>query len=123
MVGAVVKAKICELEEELRAGSSIVTRKEFNGVAQDVSWRSSFLLRFQNGCKNNLSSNQLTVVIVKKIPEEKEPEVSKISEIPEEQVRLEMGYYQCVYVMIRFKKEVGVDSKEEQADVEDDPDE
>ena len=45
-------------------------------------------MRFHNGCKNNISSNKLTVVIVEKIPEEKEAEVSKISEIPEEQVEL-----------------------------------
>ena len=50
-------------------------------------------------------------MIVQKILEEKEPEVSEISEIPEEQVELEKGYYICVYVMLRFKKEVGVDSK------------
>ena len=68
-------------------------------------------MRFQNWCKNNLSSNKLTVVIVEKIPEEKEPEVSKIAEIPEEQVKLEKGYYRCVYVMLRFKKEFGVDNK------------
>ena len=41
-----------------------------------------FLVRFHNGCENNISSNQLIVVIVEKIPEEKEPAVSKISEIP-----------------------------------------
>ena len=80
-------------------------------------------MRFQNGCKNNLSSNQLTVVIVEKIPVEEEPEVSTIPEIPEDQVEKEKGYYHCVYVMLQFKKEVGVDIKEEQADVEDDPDE
>ena len=45
----------------------------------------------------------------------------KIAEILEEQFKLEKEYYRCVYVMIRFLKEVGVDSKEEQADVEDDP--
>ena len=45
-------------------------------------------MRFQNGCKNNMSSNQLTVLIVEKIPEEKETEVSEISEIPEEKVEL-----------------------------------
>ena len=39
--------------------------------------------------KKNMSSNQLTIEIVEKIPEEKEPEVSKIAEIPEEQVKLE----------------------------------
>ena len=36
---------------------------------------------------------------------------------------LEKGYFHCVYVMLRFKKEVSVDSKKEQADVEDDLDE
>ena len=34
---------------------------------------------------------------------------------------MEKGYYHCVYVMLRFKKEVGVESKEDQAEVEDDP--
>ena len=43
-------------------------------------------MSFENGCENNLSSNQLTIVIVEKILEEKEPEESEISEIPEEQV-------------------------------------
>ena len=62
-------------------------------------------------------------MIVEKIPEEKEPEVSEISEIPEERVELEKGYHHCVYVMLRFKNEVGVDSKEEQVDMDDDPDE
>ena len=70
-----------------------------------------------------MSSNQLTVVIVDKIPQDKEPEVSEIAEIPEEQVDLDKGYYLCVYVMLRFKKEIGVYSNEDQADVEDDTDE
>ena len=39
------------------------------------------------GAKNNLSSNQLTVVIVEKIPAEEEPEVSTIPDIPEDQVK------------------------------------
>ena len=70
-----------------------------------------------------MSSNQLTIVIVENIPEQKEPDVSAISEIHEEQVKLEKGYYCCVYVMLRFLNQVGFYSKEEQADVEDDPDE
>ena len=98
-------------------------RKYLTGVVRGVSGKKRFLVRFQDGCKNNLSSDQLTIVIVDKIPEEKEPEVSKITEIPEEQVELEKGYYCCVYVMLHFKKDVGVDSKEDQADVDDDPDE
>ena len=71
-------------------------------MVQGVLGRRRFLVRFHNGCGNNLSQNQLTVVIVEKIPEEKEPEVSKIAEIPEEQVELEKGYYCCVYIMLRF---------------------
>ena len=91
MVGTVVKAKIGELEEEVRAGNSRRMRKELTGVVQGVSGRMMSLVRFQNGCENNLSSNKLTIVIVENIPEEKEPEVSEIAEIPEEQVKLEKG--------------------------------
>ena len=70
-----------------------------------------FLVRFQDSCENNLSLNQLTIVIVDKIPVEEEPLVSTIPEIPEDQVELEKGYYRCFYVMLQFKNEVGVDSK------------
>ena len=69
-------------------------------------------MRFQDGRKNNLSYNQLTIMIVDNILEEKEPKVSEISEIPEKQSELEKGYYCCIYVMLRFKKEVGVEIKE-----------
>ena len=118
MVGTVVKAKIGDLEEEVREGSSRRTSKELTGVVQGVSGRRRSLVRFQNGCKKNMSSNQLTVVIVEKILGEKEPEFSEIYEIPEDQVELEKGYYNCVYVMMQFKKEVGFEIKEEQMDME-----
>ena len=103
MVGTVVKSKIGELEEEERAGSSRRTSKELNGVVQGLLGKKRFLVRFQDGCKNNMSSNQLTIVIVENIPEEKEPEVFEIPDIPEEQVELEKGYYLSVYVMLRLK--------------------
>ena len=93
MVGTVVKSKIFELEEEVRAGSSISTRNNLNGVLQVVFGDKRFLVIFQYGYKKNLSSNQLTIMIVEKIPEEKEPEISKIAET----VELEKGYYRCVY--------------------------
>ena len=96
-------------------------RKELTGVVQGISGGRRFLVRFQNGWEKNLYSNQLTAVIVENIPKEKEPEVSESAEIPEEQVESEKGYYWYVYVMLRFKKEVCVDNKGEQADVEDDP--
>ena len=80
-------------------------------------------MRFQNGCKNNLSSDQLTIVIADKILVEEEPEVSTIPEIPEDNVEKKKGYYRCVYVLLKFKKEDGVDSKEDQEEVGNDPDE
>ena len=55
-------------------------------MVQGVSGRRRLLVRFNNGCKNNLSSNKLTVVIVEKILVEEEPDVSTIPEIPEDQV-------------------------------------
>ena len=61
-------------------------RKESTGVVQDISGKRRFLVRFHDGCENNLSSNQLTIVIVEKILEEKEPEVFMNTEIPEEKV-------------------------------------
>ena len=76
--------------------------KELAVVVQGVSGRRRFMVRFQYGCKNNLSNNQLTVVIVEKIPVEEEPEVSTIPDILEEQVELEKGYYRCVVIMLRF---------------------
>ena len=86
------------------AGSLRRMRKELTGVVQGVLGRSIFLVMFQNGCENNLSSNQPTVVIVEKIPEEKEPEVSESSETPQGQVKLERIYYRCFCVMLMFKK-------------------
>ena len=62
MVGTIVKAKIGELEEEVRVGSSRRIRKELTGVVQGVSGRRRFFARFQNGCEKNLYSNQFTVV-------------------------------------------------------------
>ena len=102
MVGTVVKAKIVELEEEVRVGSSIRMRKELTGVVRCVSGKRRFLVRFQNRCKNNLSSNQLTVVTAHEILVEEAPEVSTIPEIPEDNVEIHKGYYQCVYVLLQF---------------------
>ena len=102
MVGTVVKAKIGELKEEVSTGSSRRMRKELTGVVQGVSGGRSFLVRFQNGCKNNLSSNQLTIVTAREILVEESPKVSTIPEIPEDNVKSHKGYYQCVYVLLQF---------------------
>ena len=99
--GKIVKAKIGELEEkELRAGNSVRKSKELTDAVQGVSGRRRLLVSFKNWCEKNLSSNQLTVVIVDKIPVEEEPEVSTITEILEDQVEKEKEYYLCVYVML-----------------------
>ena len=102
VVGMVIKSRIGELEEEARAGNSRRTNKELNGMVLGVSGRRRFLVRFQNECKKNLSLNQLTAVLIEKIPVEEEPEISTISEIHENQVEKEKGYYRCVYVMLQF---------------------
>ena len=68
----------------------------FEKYKKGVDWcgtRKRFWARFQDECKKNLSSNQLTIMIAEKIPEDKEPENFAIPEIPEEQVKLEKGYY------------------------------
>ena len=113
VVGTVVKAKIGKLEEELRVGSSRRVRKELTGVVQGISGRRRFLVRFQNGCKKNLSSNQLTVVIEYEILVEEAPEVSTIPEIPEDNVESHKGYYWCAYVLLQFKTEDKNYNKEE----------
>ena len=86
MVGTVVKSNIGELEEEVRAGSLISTRTELTGVLKVLSYKKRLFVRFQYGCKSILYLNQLTIVILEKITEEKELEVSEIDEIPEEQL-------------------------------------
>ena len=104
-VGRVVKAKIGELEKEVRVGSSRRMRKELTGLVQGVSGRRRFLVRFHNGCKKNLSSNQLTVVTAHEILVDEAPEVSTIPEIPEDNIESHKGYYRCVYFLLQFKTE------------------
>ena len=55
-------------------------------------------MRFQDGCENDMTLNQLTVVILYKIPVEEEPEVTTIPEITDETFPLEKGYCHGVYV-------------------------
>ena len=68
MVGEVVKSKIGELEEEVRAGCPRRMRKELTGVVKRVLRNKSFLERFQYWCEWNMYSDQLIIVIVEKIP-------------------------------------------------------
>ena len=72
-MGMVVKAKVRELEEELREVFLRRLRKEFTGVVKGVSGKKRFLVRIQYGCENYMTSNQLTVVPVENIPVEENP--------------------------------------------------
>ena len=92
-------------------------------MVQGVSGRRRLLVRFQNGCKKNLSSNQLTVVTAHEILVEEAPEVSTIPEIPDDNVESHKGYYRCVYVLLQLKTEDEIDNREEQAELENDLDE
>ena len=109
MVGTVVKAKIGELEEEVKVGSSRRMRKELTGAVQVVSGKRGFLVRFHDGCEKNLSLNQLTVVVAHEILVEEAPLVSTIPEIPEDIVESHKGYYVCAYVILQFKTEGKID--------------
>ena len=105
MMGTVVKAKIGELEEEVRVGSARRMRKELTGMVQAISGKRRLLVSFHDGCKKNLSSNQLTVVAAHEILVEEAPLVSTIPEIPEDIVESHKWYYQCVYILLQLKTE------------------
>ena len=53
-MGAVVKSKIGDLEEEVRAGSLRRMRKDFTVVVKGVEGGRRFLVRFNDRCKNNI---------------------------------------------------------------------
>ena len=108
VVGTVVKAKIGELEEEVREIFLRRKRKELTRVFQGVSWKKRFLVKFQVGCEKDMTSNKFTIVILENIPVEEEPDVPTIPEIPEEKVTLDKGYYHGVYILIYFDKYGGV---------------
>ena len=57
-----VKSKVGELEDEVREVFSSRLRKELTGVVQGVSGKRRFLVRFQDGCENDKTLNQLTIV-------------------------------------------------------------
>ena len=92
-------------------------------MVQGISGKKRFLVRFQYGCKKDLTSKQLTVLILEKIPVEEEPRVPMISVIPDGTFTSEKGYYCGVCLVLYFHKYNSVDRKEEQAELEPDPDE
>ena len=80
-------------------------------------------MRFQYRCKNYLTLNQLTVVILYKSPVEDTSDVPTITEITDETFHSEKGYCHGVYVFLHFNNMDGVARKEEHWDTDPDTDE
>ena len=78
---------------------------------------------FQGGCNKDLTLNKVTIVATEKSPVTEEAEVPMISVIPGEIMDLDKGYYHGVYVLLYFNKQNIFDRKEDQAEMETDPDE
>ena len=55
MVGTVVKAKLGELEEDIREGFSRRLRKEMTGVVHEVVRKRRYLEGFQDGLEKEMS--------------------------------------------------------------------
>ena len=55
MVGTVSKAKVGELEEEIREGFSRRLRKDMTGVVQEVFGKRRYSVRFQDGLEKDMS--------------------------------------------------------------------
>ena len=69
-MGAVVKSKVGEFEEDIREVFLRRLRKEFTGVVQGVSGKKRFLAIFKGRCENDITWNQLTIMKVEKTPME-----------------------------------------------------
>ena len=85
------------------------------GVVQEVVGKMRYLVRFQDGLKQEMSQNQLTIVAFRSEVEQ-EIEVREVDFIP--QIREELGCYHWVYISLHFIKQYGVYQREQQAGVE-----
>ena len=69
----------------------------------------------------DLTSNQLIIGIAEKSLVTEESEAPTVYMIPNENTDIQKGYYHGLYILLKFKKEDGVDRTEKQADMEADP--
>ena len=65
MVGTVVKAKVDDLEEDIREGFLRRFMKNMTVVVQEVVGKRSYLVRFQYGLDKEMLTKQLTIVVVR----------------------------------------------------------
>ena len=75
-------------------------RKDFNGVVQGFFGKKRFFVGFQDGFEKDMTSNQLTVVVVEKIPVTEEYEVLRISGKPNRTFPLEKGCYIVCFCVV-----------------------
>ena len=66
-------------------------RKDLNFVTEEVSDKRRFLVRFQDGCEQDMTSIQLTVMTVDRIHVTGECDVPSIYTKPKETFDLEKG--------------------------------
>ena len=117
-----MKEKFGELGNGVTEEFYIRLRKDFTGAVEVVSGKRKFLLRFQDGCDNYLTSLKLTNVKIGRRLGTKEAEVPIVLTKPKEAVDLDKGYYHGIYVFLEFNKDDEIYKKEEDKDMEDDPD-
>ena len=120
MVWKVVKAKVGELEDDIREGFLRRSRKEMTGVVQEIVGKIRYLVRFQDRLEKEISSNYLTIMVVRS-EVEKEIGVREVDIIPD--VREELGCYHWVYIYLHFIKEYGVYKRDEHICADPDTDE
>ena len=82
MVGTVVKAKVGEMEEDIREEFLRRLKKEMTGVVQEVVGKMRYLVRFQDGLEKEMALNQITIVVVRSEVEE-EIKVREVEISPE----------------------------------------
>ena len=70
MVGTVVKAKVVDLEEDIRKVFLRRLRKEMTGVVQEVVGKSRYLVGFQDVLYKYTPSKHITIGVVRSEVEE-----------------------------------------------------
>ena len=57
MVGTVVKAKVSDMEEDIREGFLRMLRQEMTGVVREVVGKRRYLVRFHDGLEKDMLLN------------------------------------------------------------------
>ena len=102
-MGTVVKEYVGELKGEVWYGFYRWQSKELTRLVQIVSINVRFLVRFQAEGDKDMTSNQLTVVTVDRIPVIEYAKDTTIYAILDETIDLDKRYYNGFYRMVLIK--------------------